>query len=339
MVSHEESVESWVGAYSANFSEILSHTNSIGSSILARLKDDGLNYHQVSERAKKPDSLRKKLLKTVDGKPKYPTGLKQIDDIIGIRVITFLRSDIDTVVAALSGKFICLEDTDKTEQTKGSGTIGYGGRHLVLQVPQDDAPEGCGNCKGQRFEVQIRTVLQHAWAEFEHDVRYKGSRPVPLRANRSFTMAATLIDLADAQFTSIQDLLLDLESENQGDEPEQTDANESKLTGEEVLEVLQRFLPDHPRSKAEHYSWLAELAVANGVGTRSEAERLFESANWHDISQKMDYQFPAGHVRIADDLMLQKWGEEYIERTASLSEDPQRTGKLRHRLRRLQSTD
>ena len=54
--------------------------------------------------------------------------------------------------------------------------------------------------------VQIRTVLQHAWAEFEHDIRYKGVVPDEhaFDLDRRFTLAAGLLGLADREFSAIR---------------------------------------------------------------------------------------------------------------------------------------
>lgn len=49
----------------------------------------------------------------------------------------------------------------------------------------------------------MKTVLQHAWAEFEHDIRYKSSGDVNPAINRAFTLASGLIELADDQFVTI----------------------------------------------------------------------------------------------------------------------------------------
>lgn len=335
MTSHEELVESWIRSYARVFPENQKYETSIYNAVVARMKDDGLNFHQVRSRTKDLDSLRKKLLKSVNGTPKYSAGVQDIDDLIGIRIITFLHTDIGSVVSALKGKFDCIEDIDKTEQTKDSGAIGYGGRHLVLKVPQIDPPEGCKTCVGQRFEVQIRTVLQHAWAEFEHDIRYKGQHAIPPRAHRAFSVAGALIDLADQQFALIQELLVDLDRQATSKDSTLDSQQSEPLTGEKIQELLLRRLPNHPRSRAEQYSWLAELARANEISTIAEAEELFSEADWQGVADRMKYRFDAGHVRIADDFMLQKWGEKYIERTANLGEDPQRTGKLKSRLSKL----
>ena len=63
-------------------------------------------------------------------------------------------------------------------QTAQQGRFGYASRHLLVSR---DRPAGPGDEVGydptRSASVQLRTVLQHAWAEFEHDIRYKGTVP------------------------------------------------------------------------------------------------------------------------------------------------------------------
>ena len=72
------------------------------------------------------------------------------------------------------------------------------------------------------MQVQVRTVLQHAWAEFEHAIRYKGTIPEEHGPDldRRFTLAAGLLELADREFSMIHDRLQATVSD-QRPEPEQ----------------------------------------------------------------------------------------------------------------------
>src|SRR4051812_13488869 len=78
------------------------------------------------------------------------------------------------------------------ELPASQGRFGYASRHLQLEVD------------GRVVQVQLRTVLQHAWAEFEHDIRYKGTVPTEHASefDRRFTLAAGLLELADQEFSA-----------------------------------------------------------------------------------------------------------------------------------------
>lgn len=335
MEDHESLVANSLEQYEALLPGLNMASDAIGHAIRARLRDDGLNHHTVQARVKDPVSVKGKLDRlTADGRFKYERGLEQLDDLIGVRVIMFLEPDIADVATALKGQFTCREDDDKTSSQRRNGQIGYAGRHLTLEVPADNIPVGCQAFIGQRFEVQIRTVLQHAWAAFEHDIRYKSLAEANAEVDRAFTMASTLIELADAQFSAINDIVKRRQAESTAEFAANPAATE--LTGDILQDMLARLLSEHPRSQARLYDWLGDLLAANGVRTVADAEELFGAADWSAVAKRMDYKFPAGHVRIADDFLLKTWGVDYIARTKSLGNDPKREAKLTYRLERMQ---
>jgi hypothetical protein len=60
---------------------------------------------------------------------------------------------------------------------------------------------------GQKAEIQIRSILQHAWAEIEHDLGYKRKEDVPREIRRRFSRIAGLLELVDTEFVKIRDEL------------------------------------------------------------------------------------------------------------------------------------
>ncbi|MEP6815079.1 MAG: DUF429 domain-containing protein, partial [Marmoricola sp.] len=164
------------------------------------LDDAGINYLSITGRAKSVASFAgKAVLRAGDG-PRYVDPLAEMADQVGVRVVTYLQSDVVAVVDLLASQFQVLADRDKGQETASKGRFGYASRHLDLALDPDEEPEsGLEALVERQFEVQIRTVLQHAWAEFEHDIRYKGTIPDEHRADfdRRFTLAAGLLELAD----------------------------------------------------------------------------------------------------------------------------------------------
>ena len=64
-------------------------------------------------------------------------------------------------------------------------------------------PEYCLFDK-MKCEIQVRTILQHAWAEIEHDVVYKSLGEIPFRVRRRFACLAGLLEIADREFESLR---------------------------------------------------------------------------------------------------------------------------------------
>lgn len=159
--------------------------------VAAALDDAGISFDQVSVRLKDRSSFVAKLKN-----PNYPEyqDFASAHDIVGIRVTTFHSGEIEQLLAAVSTIFAIDTVVDKAAETAKSGRFGYASHHVI----------GYSEQLGRRVEVQLRTVLQHAWAEFEHDMRYKNpemsGNP---EVDRAFTLAAGLIELADEQFDKI----------------------------------------------------------------------------------------------------------------------------------------
>lgn len=128
-----------------------------------------------------------------------------ITDIIGIRVICIYESDIDKVASVLCDQFTLIEKTDKIKIIeKSDREFGYKGIHLdlCLDRSRQKLPEHKA-FSGQRFEVQIRTIVQDAWSEIDHRLKYKKDIPQELR--RRIHRLAALFELADQEFESVKD--------------------------------------------------------------------------------------------------------------------------------------
>ncbi|WIM66944.1 GTP pyrophosphokinase family protein [Corynebacterium breve] len=295
------------------------------------LSDAGINYDRVVARVKSWKSLKHKARKTTDkGAPVYPDPWSDIHDKIGVRITVLHSTDIPVVLDILAHSFDVIRSIDKALETKVSGGFGYGSHHLVVTVNEES--EGLQDYVGIDFEIQVRTVLQHAWAEFEHDIRYKrGQGDIDPQVDRSFTLAAGLIELADQQFDQIA-ALHDPETLRPTDE-------EVELTAETLPGILAMLVGTRfPRSRFEHYRWLEELLVLNNITTVSQLTDLLNEADIEAVSSAMNYRFVPGQVRIIDDLLLNRFGREHIERTAKTGTNPaQRKERLKRRLKLLRS--
>lgn len=107
--------------------------------------------------------------------PKYPHPLRDITDIIGVRVVMRFLSEVKQVESRLKDEFNTTETEAKEPDDVNS--FGYFGTHLLVLIPPDLYQEGYPKAElPDRFELQIKTVFQHAWAEAEHDITYKSNR-------------------------------------------------------------------------------------------------------------------------------------------------------------------
>jgi len=144
---------------------------------LARVISDHLSEIQrvdrVTARAKSPDRFIAKARRlTPDGQPRYSAPLVEIQDQIGARVIVFYTDDVDPTGAHLLNYFRPIEV--QTLVPDSEWAFGYFGKHYILALPSDAVPPGIDPNEAPRFfELQIKTLFQHAWAEANHDLGYK----------------------------------------------------------------------------------------------------------------------------------------------------------------------
>lgn len=127
---------------------------------------------RVSARAKSVDRFLEKADTLVDGKPKYSEPLRQIQDQIGARVITFYRSDIERVADLVRKYYRPVESREIVPDSEWE--FGYFGTHFVLLVPTGLLDKSIDKTLvPEFFELQVKTLFQHAWSEANHDLGYK----------------------------------------------------------------------------------------------------------------------------------------------------------------------
>lgn len=126
----------------------------------------------VSSRAKTVISFEKKAKSIVDGRPRYDHPLTSIQDQIGVRITVFYTSDVFCVEKIIRNHFQTIEV--KELEPLSAWAFGYFGRHLLPIIPLDLIPDEVEEDEiPPCFELQIKTLFQHAWAQANHDLGYK----------------------------------------------------------------------------------------------------------------------------------------------------------------------
>lgn len=316
------------GAALGRYVEALPHlrmaTVAMVAAVTDLLDDAGVDYLSVTGRAKTLTSFASKAAREVDGVPLYADPLAEITDQLGVRVVTYVRDDVSAVVDLLGDLLPILDDRDLGRETASEGRFGYASRHLLLDLPDEPPYDGvpCG-----RASVQVRTVLQHAWAEFEHDIRYKGTVPeadVP-DLDRRFTLAAGLLELADREFSAIRDRIPAVA------EPADDASGDPRIGGRELATFLTTRFPDAGWSRSDHYAWLAGLLLELGVTSLEELGVLLDSVDHAALDRHLGYRKPSRAVRRVDDALLALFGEQYV----ALTGNDRRRAQLRERLARM----
>ena len=159
-------------------------------------KKSGLIVAAIESRVKTEESLAGKL----ELKGSKYASLADITDIVGVRVITFYIDDVDKVASAVERLFkVDWENSVDKRKIHEIDSFGYMSLHYICSM--DGFP--------YRFEIQMRTVLQHAWANMNHDTGYKSGVEIPKRYVRNMSRLAGMLELVDEQFSQIRTELTD----------------------------------------------------------------------------------------------------------------------------------
>lgn len=181
-------------------------TNEMQELMATILIEKNIHVHSVVSRLKEETSLTNKINKNLK---KY-TNIEDITDLCGIRIITYFEDDVDQI-ADIIQKTLTIDPINSVDKRKllAATQFGYLSLHFVaslttrqLQLPKYKKFENC------KIEIQICSILQHAWAEIEHDLEYKSQTKISYDVRRRFSRLAGLLEIADIEFRKIRDDLL-----------------------------------------------------------------------------------------------------------------------------------
>ena len=174
-----------------NLLPTLEQLSSDAYDILSRaLSEQGIYVTAIEHRVKSEKSLAGKL--EVKGS-KYKS-IDDITDLVGLRVITFYTNEVDKV-AAIAKRLFDVDWQESVDKRKlhQLDAFGYNSLHYICRMKEG----------GPRFELQMRTALQHVWSTIEHDTGYKGSVKIPREYKRQFSRLAGMLELIDDEFSRL----------------------------------------------------------------------------------------------------------------------------------------
>ena len=160
------------------------------------LREQGVYVTAIEHRVKTEKSLTGKLeLKGA----KYKS-IDDITDLVGLRVITFYTDEVDKV-AVIAQRIFDIDWQESVDKRKlhSLDSFGYNSLHYICRLRKG----------GPRFELQMRTALQHVWSTIEHDTGYKGDVKIPNEYKRQFSRLAGMLELVDEEFSRLRTVLTD----------------------------------------------------------------------------------------------------------------------------------
>ncbi len=193
-------LDKWEKEYQSKKSEYEKFEELLRDLLKSLLNKEGISA-QIYSRTKSVPSFKEKI-----GRKSYSDPFNQMTDIVGIRIITCYLDDINKISHLIRKEF----EIDEINSLDKSGTLntdqfGYKSIHYIISLssPRGDLPEWI-KFKKFRAEIQVRTILQHAWAEIDHKIRYKNEEDIPIKIKRHIYRLMALLELADEEFQNLK---------------------------------------------------------------------------------------------------------------------------------------
>ncbi len=197
-------MNSILSEYDDNKKTNIEYSESLQSLIVNLLNCNDVKVHTINSRVKERKSLENK----IEEKGGY-TCLSDITDVIGVRIITHFADEVDFIAKIIKKEFIIdAENSIDKRETLEPDKFGYLSLHYIISLKKErsELPE-YKRFKNIKAELQIRSILQHTWAEIEHDIGYKSGIGVPREIKRQFSRLAGLLEIGDSEFINIRDSL------------------------------------------------------------------------------------------------------------------------------------
>lgn len=147
--------------------------------------------YQYGEEIKSAQGIYGKIRDKREVERRLSYGVQDVPDVVGVRVVCVYPSDVDRIISLL--RRLRQEGFLRTCKPRPETTeLGYRAWHAVVTV------------RGTRFmglkcEIQVRTMLQEAWAHKAHPLIYKPKGAVSLEEERQAKLLSHLLDVVDQQ--------------------------------------------------------------------------------------------------------------------------------------------
>jgi putative GTP pyrophosphokinase len=279
------------------------------------LKSTDVKVHSVDYRAKTLSSFAKKAgaAHPLDPtRPKYQDPLNDITDMAGVRVITFLPAAVEQVGSAVTAQFEVIEHEDKVERLTREERFGYTSVHYLVRLRDNRT----SLLEYRRFaglvgEIQVRTILQHAWAEIEHDIEYKAAEAVAQWVRRRFMAVAGMLEIADVHFQEIQDEVrqrrrVATESVEEGR------LDRAELTADALRSYLERRLGGDRRVGESNYEAWVRVLRELGFTSVQQVDDCIRGLDGDAISRNV-WGTKRGQLHRFEGLLLAGMGDYYID--------------------------
>ena len=213
------------------------------------LENKNIKIHSLTSRIKTFDSLNNKANRKDISNP-----FKEINDIVGIRVVVLLRSDLEKVENLITNNFDIISKDNKIDDMDTS-SFGYMSNHFIVKLKDVYNGPRYNFIKDLVCEIQIRTIAMDAWATISHYLDYKTEHDVPKELKKDFYALSGLFYVADTHFELFYK---ERDESKQNAEKDIIENKDIEINLDTLSAYLQDKFPDKGASPSEYISELLD---------------------------------------------------------------------------------
>lgn len=204
--------EEWGKTYEGCHHIYRQFTDKLRKLISELLQENDIEVAQIEYRTKSVESFIEKIQR--EGRD-YKNPIDEITDLAGIRVIGYYKEDVDTIGEIIKREFeVDRENSIDKSQVLDPDRFGYLSVHYVITLANfRKTLTEWKTFSNLKAEIQVRTVLQHAWAAIDHKLRYKTEEETPKNLRRQLFRLSALLELADEEFSNLKKLGKEVKAE------------------------------------------------------------------------------------------------------------------------------
>lgn len=195
-------VTDWMKSYQKLRPKYKHFTSTMKELLTQLLAQEQIDYlTPVQARTKSILSFQEKV-----ARKKYTNPLKQITDLTGLRIVVFYSDEIARIKEIIKDNFkVDLKNSvDKAAQL-ARNQFSYSSINYVVSLPKGKLEQSeYREYANMKFEIQVQTLCQYAWAEIQRKIEYKAEELVPSTLSRRLSRLVALFELVDDEFMAIR---------------------------------------------------------------------------------------------------------------------------------------
>jgi len=172
--------------------------NEIEYTVSVELDAAEIKYAHIVSRVKSLKSFCEKI-----SRKNYKNPFIDITDLAGVRIVFLYIMERERIESIIENSFKIIEKVDKVSSEEVD-KFGYGALHYLVKIKMNSIGARYDELKDLVCEIQVRTILQDAWAIVAHHLSYKQESDIPKELRRKLNALSGLFETADDQFQNIK---------------------------------------------------------------------------------------------------------------------------------------